>query len=370
MGNACCRPQTDEKIFASYRKEHEKSKRSLEQRQSAQMGLDVLASAKFIASEAQDIHINDVKVDEVAERISSEMVGPNAYTSAAWSGHDLHPKTTDESTLNWIFTVDLLNFSFYSDIDTIEDSKFNPDRFSITYKNEKYTGYWSLCAVINRALDKDIPITSPLFWLRASENELKAIFSTDTPEQFPMLHDRIRVLREAGRFLADNYQGRIALLIQQSQNSAQIVIRKLTTGINSFNDVSNYHGQRVAFYKRAQIFVADVWAAFSGKYYGNFNDIDSLTMFADYRVPQLLENLGVLIYSANLRQKLLNFEAPTSNEECEIRGCVIYACELIRLSMANRGIERPVILIDFYLWDLAKTITFDVPHHRIRSVFY
>lgn len=32
--------------------------------------------------------------------------------------------------------------------------------------------------------------------------------------------------------------------------------------------------------KRAQIFVADLWAAFEGEGYGEFHDIDQITMFA------------------------------------------------------------------------------------------
>lgn len=39
----------------------------------------------------------------------------------------------------------------------------------------------------------------------------------------------------------------------------------------------------VKFYKRAQILVAETWAAFEGKGPGRFDDIGELTMFADYR---------------------------------------------------------------------------------------
>jgi hypothetical protein len=39
----------------------------------------------------------------------------------------------------------------------------------------------------------------------------------------------------------------------------------------------------VCLYKRAQILVADIWACFEGQGYGEFNDIDEITMFADYR---------------------------------------------------------------------------------------
>lgn len=39
----------------------------------------------------------------------------------------------------------------------------------------------------------------------------------------------------------------------------------------------------VAIYKRAQILIGDIWACFRGQGLGQFNDIDTITMFADYR---------------------------------------------------------------------------------------
>lgn len=62
------------------------------------------------------------------------------------------------------------------------------------------------------------------------------------------------------------------------------------------------------FYKRAQILVGDVWGAY-GKHRGRdhpygFYDIDQLTMFADYRIPQILRAKSVLIYSEELADKI------------------------------------------------------------------
>ena len=42
----------------------------------------------------------------------------------------------------------------------------------------------------------------------------------------------------------------------------------------------------VAIYKRVQILIADVWACCEGQGYGEFSDIDTITMFADYRYHQ------------------------------------------------------------------------------------
>ena len=38
----------------------------------------------------------------------------------------------------------------------------------------------------------------------------------------------------------------------------------------------------------------------SGKGLGSFDDMGELTMFADYRVPQLLRDAGVMVYSEHL----------------------------------------------------------------------
>lgn len=47
-----------------------------------------------------------------------------------------------------------------------------------------------------------------------------------------------------------------------------------------FRDESRFERRSVKFHKRAQIFAADVWAAFNGEHFGEFPDIDKLTMFA------------------------------------------------------------------------------------------
>lgn len=67
-------------------------------------------------------------------------------------------------------------------------------------------------------------------------------------------------------------------------------------------------GKRISFYKRAQILVADFWGVMEARGEGDITDMDWLTMFADYRVPQALVYLGALRYSDTLMQALKNSE--------------------------------------------------------------
>ena len=99
-----------------------------------------------------------------------------------------------------------------------------------------------------------------------------------------------------------------------------------------FRDHSLYKGHQVFLYKRAQIFVADLWGAFKGQNYGEFHDINSITIFADYIVPAVLRELGILKYGSNLSCWIdSNSEiVPGSEEEVEIRACSIYAVEKMR----------------------------------------
>ena len=59
----------------------------------------------------------------------------------------------------------------------------------------------------------------------------------------------------------------------------------------------------------------------SGKGLGSFDDMDELTMFADYRVPQLLRDAGVMVYSDHLAAIVDNCTEllAGSEEETQIR---------------------------------------------------
>ena len=44
-----------------------------------------------------------------------------------------------------VFVIDLLNFSFWTEEDR--------PKYCVSYAGREWTGYWSLCAAFNRAID-------------------------------------------------------------------------------------------------------------------------------------------------------------------------------------------------------------------------
>ena len=119
----------------------------------------------------------------------------------------------------------------------------------------------------------------------------------------------------------------------------------------------------VGFWKRAQITPND----FHLTGIVEFDDIDRLTIFADNLVPHVLRVDGVLVYSQALAGHIDSGELlPLGDEEREIRGCAVHACELIA---AELGI--PPRDLDVMLWNRGQSEHYKLhPRHRTRTVFY
>lgn len=112
----------------------------------------VLESAEYVCNNSIDVAI-DMAGTKAAAHTIWKCMQVREYSTHQWSEHELHPDAKDEHTVNFILTMDLLNFSFFSGL---------PDnqRFAIEYKGVRWTGYWSLVAALQRALDEseqDLP---------------------------------------------------------------------------------------------------------------------------------------------------------------------------------------------------------------------
>jgi hypothetical protein len=188
-----------------------------------------------------------------------------------------------------------------------------------------------------------------------------------------LLEHRLTILNELGRLLAAKYGGDAYRLVESAGKSALRLVQLLAEKLSSFRDTSGYLGHEVFFYKRAQIFVADLYGAFDGKEWGSFVDIDKLTAFADYKLPQVLRHLGILHYARSLAQKVDKriFLEGGSPEEVEIRANTIWAVELICRELALLGKGLRAFEIDWILWNMSQDQGMRTrPYHRTVTIFY
>ena len=138
----------------------------------------------------------------------------------------------------------------------------------------------------------------------------------------------------------------------------------ITAFFPGFRDSFVYKGQQVFFYKRAQILAGDLW----GSGCAEFKDVASLTMFPDYRVPQILHTWEVLTYSAELSRIVSEKTTlePGSEMEVEIRAASVVACDKIASTLGVIPIH-----VDWLLWQRAESRLSELKnHHRTLTIFY
>jgi len=161
-----------------------------------------------------------------------------------------------------------------------------------------------------------------------------------------------QALRAFGRFLGE----RSALdVVAAADGSAARLARQLATQMPMFNDVG--------FYKRALIAANDL--ALAGV--AEFDDLDTLPIFADNLVPHVLRCDGVLIYDERLAAHIdAGLRVRMGPAEREIRACAVQACEQIA---QRTGI--PPRELDGWLWHRGQRPTYKArPRHRTATVFY
>jgi hypothetical protein len=318
---------------------------------------EVLKTAKRVAAKSQAVALDK----EALIRFCRKLV-QQGIKVPPWDDR-YHFCGSKGETVAYLLVLDSLNFCFWPPSGDL--------RWEIDDELGRLSGYYALAAALKRAVESGIPITQAEYLAELSLDQLRQILGGQGVLQ--LLEDRLKILRELGQVLLEDYGGKGHHLVETAQRSAVKLARLLADKLSSFRDTADYQDHKAFFYKRAQIFAADLHGAFGGKDWGHFADIDQLTAFADYKLPQVLRQLGILRYNRALAQKvdqkiLLESGGP---EEVEIRANTIWAVELIRQELDRIGKVLRAFEIDHILWHLGQEAVFKKkPYHRTLTIFY
>lgn len=163
-------------------------------------------------------------------------------------------------------------------------------------------------------------------------------------------------LKMTGDVIVSSYNGDVMKLIESAGNS----VLKLAETVAAWP-----HFHDAPFFKRAQIFAADINLALQK----NYPDMDALTIFADNMVPHVLRCDGILEYAPDLAKRIDGGEmiAAGSVEEMELRAAAIHAVELMMASVS--GVTS--VNLDHILWHRGyEPDIYARPSHKTLSVWY
>lgn len=317
----------------------------------------VLASTRVVVENARYVTIDLDRVAAIAGELAARPLSPVTYDRSR------HLCGSEPWVANFVLVLDTLNFSFWPDP--------GEPRWRVSYRGETVDGYWALVAALRRALDEGVPLTDASYLAALSEADVARLLRGEA--SIPLLAERTAALREVGRVLSERYGGQFVNLIEHADRDAVRLTRLLADELTSFDDVASYGGHPVYLYKRAQICCGDLHGAGQGADWSELTNLDKLTAFADYKVPQVLRRLGILVYTDALARTIERRTLLTvgGDAEVEIRAATIWGVEFLRRALEERGVTLRAFEIDWHLWELGQTLPADSqPYHLTRTIFY
>lgn len=323
----------------------------------SEIDLGILPACRFVTENASHVRLDEARLQALAQQWVTD-----PFAVPAWDD-EIHWRGTEAETAGYILLLDALNFCFWADP--------GQPRWRVDYRGKVWNGYKALSVALARALDEGLPLVSPEYLARLDKAELAHILRGEG--QIPMLDERLRHAREVGTQLLSLYSGDVRNLLARSEGSARTLTRLIARDFPCFHDVSQYKGRVVPLYKRAQITVVDLAGSLGFAGLGAFADLHELTAFADYKIPQVLRALGVMVYAPDLARRVDAQEllAPGSEEEVEIRAVMVWAVERLREALAAGGRPLKAYEVDWFLWNVGQQpLPDERPYHRTRTVFY
>ena len=271
--------------------------------------------------------------------------------------------------LNYLLALEALNFSFWDDA-----PRWRVDGGGAHGALGMLDGYWALIAALRRAMVTEALPVWDAHWLAGLDLPAVEALLAGEGRAIPMLDTRLAHLREAGTVLLRDWGGQFANVVKAAEGDAAGLAYLIASTFPSFDDRSPWGEHTVRFFKRAQICVADLAHIGADMPQGRLDGLAHLTAFADYKVPQVLRKVGVIVLGDDLARRVDALEELPAHsvEEVELRAATIWGVEWLRraLEAAHPGQAFTAAGVDALLWLAGQDKTGLPPYHRTRTPYY
>lgn len=152
-------------------------------------------------------------------------------------------------------------------------------------------------------------------------------------------------------------------------NDDETLLDYIIDNFDYFEDISEYRGEKVYFYKKAQLFTSDILNV--KKLVGKIKvDLSHLVGCADYKIPQVMRCLGMLEFNEELSSLVDSMILISSGSEMEIE---IRANDIVVIDYIYKKLNSDVtrINVNDFIWLLGQDKSkMNKPYHRTRTMNY
>jgi hypothetical protein len=316
--------------------------------------LGVLESVEAAMPLCRHVRIDEARLAQVCAGIQ-----PDELTLPTWD-FPVFIREDEDTLAGQILLFNAINFCYWGE-----------PRWEVEYTGEWWDGALAMLDAIRRAWAEGIPLLEGAYLARLSEAEFEHVLRGRGRLQ--LMPERFAIWREVGEALSAEFGGRFTNLIAAADGDALSLVRLLVNRFPSFDDVRSLDGKTIRFYKRAQLAVAQLYEAFAGRSWGALAGTDLLTVFADYKLPQVLRRLGILVYDEDLAATVDGeILIPAGDRrEVEIRAATVWSAELMRRALVPRMPHVTALHLDYWLWYAGRDQGPGVnPYHRTLTTAY
>jgi hypothetical protein len=314
----------------------------------------VLDSIAAVAPYLRHVHIAAARIAEICADIA-----PDDLKLPTWD-YPVFYRRDPDALAGQILLFNAVNFCYWGD-----------PAWEIEFRGERLGGSLAMLACIHRALDAGVPILDGAYLAQISVADFAHVLRGTG--RLHLMAERLAVWREVGRATVAAFDGKLTGVIRAAAGDAPALVRRLIEHFPSFDDAWPFEGRIVPFYKRGQLAAAMLFEAFGGAGWGRLARTEELTVFADYKLPQVLRRLGILRYDAALAETIrTRTRIPAGDRrEVEIRIATIWAAELMRRALAPRMPAVAALHLDYWLWYAGRQQGPGVePYHRTVTTAY
>lgn len=186
--------------------------------------------------------------------------------------------------------------------------------------------------------------------------------------EIPLLEKRYKVVSQVSKIINKKMQGNFYHYIKNITKDI-VLFNTIINNFQSFEDTRTYDNKTIYFYKLAQLLTSDILHIRSLKERITV-DYSNLVGCADYKIPQVLRGLGILVYDKELSNLVDNKKELEVNSiyEVEIRANMIIAINLIKKELNNKV---SAIDINDTIWSFSQDKTKKLlPYHLTRTMSY
>ena len=283
------------------------------------------------------------------------------------SGQESYKKFEAEDHIKSTMLMSCINFAF-TDFDT-------QVKYEVEHNGAILSDSEAVIHQVNNTIASGNDISDGEVMAGLSLTDLENIFVGNI--EMPMLKERVEILNNVGKKLVDSYEGSWIKFINSCSpnlyHKGEGLVEKLVTEFPRFNDVTNFEGNEVKFYKLAQLGYWGIYASLGNSDYFEIQDINRMSAFADYIVPVALRLFGIINYVDELDNAInKGIEIPeSSTKEVEIRAHSLYATAILTGEINKlRPVSEAIIIpqLDWRLWKTYHATHW--PHHLTKTIMY